>query len=272
MANEGFTVPAVLSAADLTDAGLLEVGPDCVVSGFARFAPQDWLGTLRPIVIGAGCVVGANSVLHGGVRLGEGVRIEDNVIVGQPERGYASRRHYPGAGAATRIGDGAVVRAGAILYAGVEIGELTTIGHHTLLRSNVRVGEDSQLAHGLTVERGARIGNGVRMSPLSHITHNAYVGDHVQLGAGVCTTDTKQMRWRDPNGEEDARPPRLNDHCRIGAGSTLLPGVVIGAHALVGAGSVVTRDVPPGAVAYGNPARVRLGSVPGTKAQAEEAS
>lgn len=272
MADEGLTVPDVLSVADLTDAGLLEVGPGCVVSRFARFAPQDWLGTLRPIVIGASCVVGANAVLHGGVSLGEGVRIEDNVIVGQPERGYASRRHYPGAGAATRIGGGAVVRAGAILYAGVEIGELTTIGHHSLLRTNVRVGDDSQLGHGLTIERGARIGNGVRMSPLSHITHNAYVGDHVQLGAGVCTTDTKQMRWRDANGAEEPRPPRLNDHCRIGAGSTLLPGVVIGAHALVGAGSVVTRDVPPGAVAYGNPARVRLGFVPEPRSGVGEAS
>lgn len=257
MTSEGYTVPTVVSAADLSDAGLLDIGPGCFISGFARFAPQDWLGTLRPIVLGADCVVGANAVLHGGVHLGEGVLIEDNVIVGQPERGYASRRHYPGAGTATRIGDGAVVRAGAIVYAGVQIGQLTTIGHHTLLRSNVSIGEDSQLAHGLTVERGARIGNGVRISPLCHLTHNSYVGDHVLLGAGVHTTDAKQMLWRDPDREEELRPPRFCDHCKVGAGSTLLPGVVIGAQATVGAGSVVTRDVPPGAVAYGVPARVR---------------
>src|SRR5262245_32131365 len=109
MAGENFTVPEVVTATDLSEAGLLDIGPGCVVSRFARFAPQDWLGTLRPIVLGAGCVVGANSVVHGGVRLGEGVRVEENVIVGQPERGYAARKHYPGAGAATEIGAGVVI-------------------------------------------------------------------------------------------------------------------------------------------------------------------
>jgi acetyltransferase-like isoleucine patch superfamily enzyme len=265
MAGEGFTVPEVVTAADLSDAGLLEIGPRCVISRFARFAPQDWLGTLRPIVLGADCFVGANSVLHGGVRLGEGVRIEENVIVGQPERGYAARRHYPGAGAMTELGDGAVVRAGAILYAGVRIGQLSTIGHNVLLRTDVRVGDDSQIAHAITVERGVRIGNSVRMSPQTHLTKDTYVGDHVSLGAGVRTTNTKRMVWRDPEREEELRPPRFCDHCSVGAGSTLLPGVVIGEYALVGAGSLVTRDVPPGAVAYGVPARVRPSRAPGHK-------
>lgn len=263
MAGENFTVPEVVTATDLSEAGLLDIGPGCVVSRFARFAPQDWLGTLRPIVLGAGCVVGANSVVHGGVRLGEGVRVEENVIVGQPERGYAARKHYPGAGAATDIGAGVVIRAGAILYAGVELGELTTIGHNTLLRTDVRIGDDSQIAHGITIERGARIGNSVRMSPQTHITKDSYIGDHVSLGAGVRTTNTKRMVWRDPEREEELRPPRFCDHCSVGSGSTLLPGVVIGAYALVGAGSVVTRDVPPHAVAYGVPARVRFDAVGG---------
>jgi UDP-3-O-[3-hydroxymyristoyl] glucosamine N-acyltransferase len=57
-------------------------------------------------------------------------------------------------------------RAGAVIYAGVQVGIGTVIGHHTLLRSFVTVGEETQLGHNLTVERGARIGDCVRCSPV----------------------------------------------------------------------------------------------------------
>lgn len=251
-----FRISEPVSAHDLIDAGLLEVGPKCFISPYARFEPMDRLGTLRPIVLGARCTVGANTVLHGGVRLGEGALVEDNVVLGQPEFGYAVRRHYPGAGAVTTVGTAAVIRAGAIVYAGVEIGELTHVGHFTLLRSHVRIGADSQLAHHIVVERATRIGGGVRISPLGHFTAEMVIGDHVSIGAGIRTINSKNMAWRDPKRQDELKPPRFCDHARIGSGSVFLPGVVVGRAAGVGAGSVVTRDVPPGAVVYGVPARL----------------
>src|SRR5437899_902938 len=99
-------VTAPVSAADLLHAGLLEAGLGCVISPHAIFPVADALGTVRPIVLGERCTVGAGAVLHGGVRLGAGVRVEDHTIVGQPEYGYAVRQVYPGAGAVTEIGAG----------------------------------------------------------------------------------------------------------------------------------------------------------------------
>lgn len=149
-----------------------------------------------------------------------------------------------------------MVRAGAVVYAGAEIGEDSVIGHYTLLRSFVAVGAGTQLGHHLTVERAARIGARVRCSPGSHITSSCLLADRVFLGAGVRTVNDRDLIWGDPDRVPDLVPPRFDCGARVGSGSVILAGVTIGADALVGAGSVVTRDVPAGSLAYGVPARI----------------
>jgi len=208
-------------------------------------------------VLGARCTIAAFAIVHGGAELDAGVRVEDHVIVGQPERGYAVRNIYPGAGAPPTIGAGAVLRAGAVLYAGVSVGAESVVGHHTLLRSHVRVGQRSQLGHHLTVERAASLGEWVRCSPGSHITSETVIEDDVFLGAGVRTINDNGLIWHPGQPQPPLTPPRFARGCKVGSGSAVLGGVVIGEAALIGAGSVVTRDVPARALAYGNPATVR---------------
>jgi acetyltransferase-like isoleucine patch superfamily enzyme len=253
------STPAVLAsatAADLARAGLLEAGPGCQVSPHAVFLPADMLGTLRPVVLGARCTIGAGAVLHGGTQLAAGVRVEEHVVVGCPEHGYAVRNVYPGAGEPTVVGEDVVLRSGATVYAGVTIGAATMVGHHALLRSHAAVGTGSQLGHNLTVERECRIGSGVRMSPGTHLTAATEVADSAFLGAGVRTVNDKHLIWRDPEHQAELTPPRFCEGCKVGSGSTILAGITIGEHCLVGAGSVVTRDIPPHATAYGVPARI----------------
>jgi acetyltransferase-like isoleucine patch superfamily enzyme len=246
-----------MTARELDAAGLLKVGPGCSVSKYALFRPVDHLGARRPVLLGEGVSIGAFAVIHGGTELGDGVRIEDRTIVGQPELGYAVRQQFAGAGATTTIAAAAVIRAGAILYAGVRIGARASVGHQTVIRSNVVLGEDDQLAHCMTVEREVLMGARVRCSPGSHLTSQIVIGDDVYLGAGVRTVNDNRLIWQPGGGDGPLVPPRFHDGCRVGSGVTILGGVEIGVRALVGAGAVVTRDVPPDTVVYGNPATAR---------------
>jgi acetyltransferase-like isoleucine patch superfamily enzyme len=245
-----------LTAAELDRAGLLHADPGVVISRFAIFVPADELGEPQPVVIAEGATIGPFAVIHGGTTIAGQARIEEHVVLGKPELGYAVGRNRPGVGGGTMIGAGAVVRSGAVVYADVEIGVNTLVGHHTLLRTAVRVGADTQLGHHLTVERATRIGRDVRCSPGSHITSSCVLADRVFLGAGVRTINDKTLTWRDPHREPSLVAPRFDTGAKVGTGSVVLAGVRIGEHALVGADSLVTRDVPPGALAYGHPARV----------------
>jgi maltose O-acetyltransferase len=85
------------------------------------------------------------------------------------------------------------------------------------------------------------------------------IGDGTQIGPGVqiLTADHPRHPAERASGLEFGRPIRIGRNVWIGGGALILPGVTIGDDALVGAGSVVTRDVPPGATVVGNPARVR---------------
>ncbi len=252
-----FTSGETVSAGALSRTGLLRVAEGSTISPLAVFVPTDSLGVTRPVQIGVDCHIGPFAVIYGGTVISDAAFVEEHVIIGKPEKGYAVGHTYPGAGADSLIGAGVVLRAGVIMYAGTEIGAGTVIGHHTLLRSFVSVGEDTQLGHNLTVERATRIGSWVRCSPGTHITSSCVLADRVFLGAGVRTVNDRYLIWHDPEQEPDLIPPSFGYGARVGSGATILAGVSIGDHALVGAGSVVTHDVPADAVAYGVPARIR---------------
>jgi acetyltransferase-like isoleucine patch superfamily enzyme len=254
MRNHSSIFSTAATAEDLFRAGLLEVGEGCAIHVSAVFMPRDLMGTLRPITLGARVTIGASAILHGGTKVGADARVGHQVILGEPEFGYALGTLYPGAGGPTTIGSGVILRAGATVYANTSIGDDTTIGHHVLLRTGVRVGSASQLAAHLTVERGTRIGDEVRCSPGSHLTADTVIEDRVFIGAGVRTVNDKELTWRDPEHEKPLSPPHFKYGCKVGSGSVILAGVTIGRHALVGAGAVVTRDVADGAIVYGVPA------------------
>lgn len=211
-----------------------------------------------PIVFGNDCKVMPGAIIYPGTIVGEKAIVEENVVVGKQEHGYINPQFVGSGdpGAATKLGDGAVLRAGAIVYRGVTVGGGTTVGHGTLLRSFVTIGENAQLGHGLTIERESNVGSGVRCSPHCHITARVVLEDEVFLGGGVITVNDRGMIWREDTSPV-LEPPYFERSCRVGSGSTIAAGVRIGSGALVGSGSVVTRDVPANSVAYGVPAKVQ---------------
>lgn len=245
-----------LSATQAELAGWLRVGSGAVISPWALFVPRDRVGVGRSIEVGPGAEVGAFAVLHGGLRLEAETRVEDQVVAGQPEYGYALRAVHPGHGGLTVLGAGSVLRAGAVVYASAALGEGSVLGHQSLLRTGARVGRDCLLGHTLTIERDAEIGDRVRVSPGSHITAETQVGDGVFLGAGVRTVNDNGLDWSPGGGAAPLTPPRFDTAARVGSGAVVLGGVRVGARAVVGAGSVVLRDVAPDTIVAGNPARL----------------
>jgi acetyltransferase-like isoleucine patch superfamily enzyme len=244
-----------LTVTEALAVGLLITAPTAHLSRLAVVCPTDDLGDTRPVTIGPDAVVGPGAVLHGGTTVAARARVESHAVLGQPERGYALRRHHHGEGASTTIGARAVVRAGAILYAGVQLGDDAAVGHNSVLRSHVQVGAQTSLGHLMTIERQVRIGDRVRCSPGSHLTAETVLEDEVFLGAGVRTINDKVLSWRPGGAAEPLAPPHFAHGARVGSGAVILGGIRIGVRALVGAGAVVTRDVDGGVVVVGNPAR-----------------
>jgi acetyltransferase-like isoleucine patch superfamily enzyme len=170
------------------------------------------------------------------------------VIVGHPSRGGE-----PG-DMMTTIGPDAVIRSHTVVYYGNRIGSRFQTGHGVLIREANEIADDVSIGSGTVVEHHVRIGHRVRLHSNVFLPEFSVLEDDSWVGPNVVFTNAKYPCSR--RAKEELIGPHIEQAARIGANATLLPGVRIGRHALVGAGSVVTKNVPSGAVVAGNPARV----------------
>jgi maltose O-acetyltransferase len=141
---------------------------------------------------------------------------------------------------------------------------LTQVQRHRLLTQRLRaVGKDVAVRPPFFCDYGYNIsvGDGVFLNFNCVILDvvEVTIGDQTQIGPGVqiLTADHPRDPKQRALGLEFGRPIRIGRNVWIGGGALLMPGISVGDNALVGAGSVVTRDVPPGATVMGNPARQR---------------
>jgi len=131
----------------------------------------------------------------------------------------------------------------AVILADVEIGADVSIGSH------------AEIGRGSTIGARTRIGSGVFLPPNSIVGEDVFIGPHV-----ACSDDRFPFVRKAGDPPYTAKPPVIGNGVIIGLGAVLLPNVRIGNRAVVAAGAVVTRDVPPGQMVRGEPARIRLPS------------
>jgi acetyltransferase-like isoleucine patch superfamily enzyme len=217
--------------------------------------PRENLVLGAGVEIGDDVEIGANVVIHDGTTIGAGCVIQDSVVIGkQPRLGRRStgrRDALPPA----RLGAGAAICSGAVVYAGTTIGADAIIGDQASVRERCEIGEGVVVGRGVCVENDVSIGALTKIQSNSYITAYSDLGEQVFIAPCVVTTNDNFM------GRTEARFGRLKGAvirrgARVGGGAVLLPGVEIGEEAFVAAGALVTKDVPPGKLVAGLPARV----------------
>ena len=193
-------------------------------------------------VLGAGCHVSAFSIVGQGVEVGPGTRIGSHCALGLEPFSDGSR---------LVVGGDCHIRSHAVIYRGVEIGNGVHMGHHVTIREGTQIGDLASIGTGTDLQPDVWIGPRARLHSRVFLAPGTYVGEAAWLMPCVTTLN-------DPHPPSDVSlPPRVEDRAIVSANVTLMPGIVVGPDAVIGANSLVTRSVGPGLIATGHPAVVQ---------------
>lgn len=143
-----------------------------------------------------------------------------------------------------------------------QIGEGTMIWHHVQVREGARIGKNCVIGKGVYVDLEVIIGDNVKIQNGVSVYHGVTIEDGVFVGPHVCFTNDRLPRAITPDGKLKGAsdwqvcPTLIRYGAALGAGAIILPNLVVGRFAMVGAGAVVTRSVPDQGLVVGNPARL----------------
>ena len=186
--------------------------------------------------------------IYKNVSLGKNITLGDFVIIGLPPAGKNDGEMK------TVIGDNALIRSHTIIYAGNVIGDSFSTGHAAMIRECNQIGSEVSIGTHSVIEHHIKIENKVRIHSQAFIPEYSILEEGCWIGPEVTLTNARHPLC--PQAKECLKGPTIKRGAKIGANATLLPGITIGEKAVVGAGAVVTNDVPAGMVVVGNPARI----------------
>lgn len=204
--------------------------------------------------IGPGTSIGSNVVVRSHTSLGENCVVEDSVVLGKRPRLARSSSAAGRQLDRLRIGSSVTICSGAVVFAGASIGGHVIVGDQAYVRERSKIGEGSLVGRGSVIDNDVLVGQRVRIQTNVYLTAFSVVEDDVFLGPGALTTNDHTMSRHPP--EMPLKGATLRRACRIGGGAVLTPGIEVGEEAFLAAGAVLTKDLPPRAVAIGVPARV----------------
>jgi acetyltransferase-like isoleucine patch superfamily enzyme len=217
----------------------------------SQSAPGPVLG--KNVRIGENVIFGAYVVVHDGTVIGDGCVIEDHVVLGKRPR-LARGSSAKGDVGDLEIGERVTVCSGAVVFAGASVAAEAILGDQSFVRERAQIGASSVIGRGSVVDNDVVVGERVKVQTSVYLTAFTVIEDDVFVGPGATTTNDNTMNRH--GSETPLRGATLRRACRVGGGSVLTPGVEVGEEAFIAAGAVVTKDVPPRAVAIGVPARV----------------
>ena len=189
-----------------------------------------------------------NYIVHRNVSFGKNAQIGYYVVIGVPPRGSKEGELR------TIIGMQAVIRSHTVIYGGNKIGDNFQTGHNVLIREKNRIGNNVSIGSNSVIEHHVEIADNVRLHSQVFIPEFSILEEGSWIGPNVVLTNAYHPLC--PDVKKCLKGPTIGKGAKVGANSTVLPDIVIGEYALIGAGSVVVDNVPPRVVAAGNPAKV----------------
>lgn len=208
----------------------------------------------KDVVIEEGVRIGNNVIIYEGVRIGKNTRIFDNVVLGRPPLATGNiarglREEYP----PLTIGDGCVIGAGCVIYTGTRIGDEVLIGDLAAIREECDIGNRVVIGRCSVLNYNIIIKDGVRIMDTCHFGGDMLIEEDVFISPHVCSANDNYMGIF-PGAKR--RGAIIRKGALIGTNVTLLAWIEIGEYAVIGAGSVVNKDIPPRKVAAGVPVRI----------------
>lgn len=205
------------------------------------------------VSIGEGSRIGHCAVIHADTVIGKNVLVGDNSVVGKlPMRAAISTLKEIDLEPA-RVADNCIIGTCSAVYRGSELGEGVLVADQASVREDVKIGKFTIIGRGVAVENDTRIGNYVKIETNAYITAHTVIEDRCFIAPMVAMSNDNFL-GRTKERFKHTKGPHLKKGARVGVNATLLPGVVIGEDAVVGAGAVVTRDVTAGKIVAGVPA------------------
>lgn len=189
-----------------------------------------------------------NNIMYKNVEIGKNVSVGDFVILGKPPSGRKNGELK------LVIGDNAIIRSHTIIYAGNKIGNNFQTGHNVMIRECNIIGNNVSIGTGSCLEHHIKIGDYVRIHSQVFIPEYSIIEKNAWIGPNVVFTNAQYPKSKEV--KNNLRGPYIESGAKIGANATLLPGILVGSNALIGAGSVVVYNVNKNDVVVGNPAKV----------------
>ncbi len=199
--------------------------------------------------IGQNVKIGDNTTIYDNVTIGDNSVIADNCVIGEPLASYYSDiDSYENP--ETIIGDNSLIRSFSIIYAGSVFGKGFSTGHRVTIREHTKFGKNCRVGTLCDIQGHSNFGDYCWLHSNVHIGQKSTIGNFVFIYPYVVFTN-------DPTPPSNiCIGPTVGDYSQIAVFSVLLPGVVIGKHCLIGAGSVVSKNVEDYKLVMGMPAKV----------------
>lgn len=214
--------------------------------------------------------IAESAIILGESEIGEATLIGWNVIVGHPSKASLLQARDFSNSAGAQLGAHCILRSGTVIYEQAALGNNVQTGHHVIIREGAQIGDDCVFGNNTVIREDAQLGRNVRLMESVTISEGALIGDDVFVGPHVTFTAGRYMTgalqasgqlstesatemegrfWQGPSVQ-------VADRVRIGSNAVILAGVQLGEDCVIAAGAVVSTNVPAGATAAGNPARI----------------